>query len=155
MRYVIILLFLSGCGSPILEPGKYEVQVQYANDAACEPADEHPGNQVGSLPDNCSNEWPLSNAGSISDAVWSISEDGGKYNMKVEGGSTDVNGRETGGTVVFAKDTLSECSVVSTFYTKLIPNKEGNKFSGWGVIWTAFCQGGGLLTEVNLTGTHR
>jgi hypothetical protein len=119
MRPLLLLVTLSACGSPLLSPGIYDVYITYTRD-----------------------DWPMSKAGTITQAEWHIEEDDRDYTLVVNGTPFLYEGEEEGRRVVFAKRG-GECG--TNVDLVLLPKPE-LKFGGHGEISSRFCSAGVILT---------
>jgi hypothetical protein len=145
MAFFAPLLALAACGSPLLQPGIYDVEITYTEDYM--------------LP-----------AGYKSDAQWDITEDGGSYEFTVvDGGSTLFKGEERGSEIIFHfekydDDALGDCEESNIIDIVLDPNADGDAFEGNGYQVLTLCARGNrndntceacveLVTATDLKGT--
>ena len=112
MKAFFICLFLIGCGSPLLQPGDY--------------------NLTGEITES---DWGAT--GDEIDGVWEVTEDDGKYTAKFDWADWKLKGKEHGQTIVLDHhqdfDDISEsCDDYNHINVIVTPNEEGNQFDA---IW--------------------
>lgn len=107
--YAIYAMGLMACGPDLLEPGTYNVRIQYTRD-----------------------DWPQSRAGEISHAKWHIQDM--PWRLRVEGGHTTFKGAQEQGHLVFDRT-----DDFSSFRVDIDPSEDGHSFFAHGVITLTLC----------------
>jgi hypothetical protein len=108
----IVLVNVISCGSSqLLQSGTYTIKQTMVQD-----------------------DWKIDEQGTVFENKVVISKNNDVYNIKNTDISLDINGVEQEKDIVFTQvDGIMDfnCPMLSTYNMLLIPNEEGNKFTGW------------------------